>query len=68
MKLNDIIKEFDIYKTNEEKKLLEEMETFVPIEMFNEREKVILQSLIRKSCITKFVRDNKVFVCKNEGV
>jgi len=67
MKINELIKDFHIYKTNEEADLLELIKGIMPLEMFDERQQVIIESLIRKSCITKIVRDKQIFVCKNEG-
>lgn len=67
MKINDLIKSFEIYTTNEEKALLEEIDKPLPLDMFDERSQTIIQSLIRKSCITKIISNNRIYIAKNQG-
>lgn len=66
MKINELIKDFEIFTTNEEQQVLETITDLAPLSTFNERERFILTSLIRKSLITKIVHDGHVMVKKNE--
>lgn len=66
MKLNELLIDFEIAKTNEESALLERMQGIAPFDNFTEREQVILQSLIRKSLISKIQRNGSTWVVKNE--
>lgn len=66
MKLNELIKSFDIYTTNEERKLLETLDAPVPLSTFAERDQVIINNLIRKSVISKVRYNGTVMVMRNE--
>lgn len=66
MKLNELIKSFDIYITNEERKLLETFDKPVPLSTFAERDQVIINNLIRKSVISKVRYNGTVMVMRNE--
>jgi len=66
MKINELLNSFKIYTTNEEDALLEKMERMLPIEYYNEREKVVIENLIRKSLVSKVKRNNSYMVIKNE--
>lgn len=66
MKLNELIQDFSIYLTNEEKSLLDEMKGLVPLSTFQEREQVIIQNLIRKSVVSKVIYNEQVMVMPNE--
>lgn len=66
MKLNELIKSFEIYLTNEERKLLETFDAPVPLSTFAEREQVIINNLIRKSVISKVRYKGTVMVMQNE--
>lgn len=66
MKLNELIGSFDIFVTNEEKKLLEFVDRPLPLESFDERSQFILNNLIRKSLLSKVSYQGNVFVVKND--
>jgi hypothetical protein len=66
MKLNELIQDFSIYLTNEEKSLLEDINGLVPLETFQEREQVIINNLIRKSVVSKIMYNNHVMVMAND--
>jgi hypothetical protein len=66
MKLNELISNFTIYVNNEEDKLLQSINYPTPIDSFDERDRVVIESLARKSLISKVRRDNVIFVVKNE--
>lgn len=66
MKINELLGSFEIFVTNEEKELLERVEGLQSIDCYNEREKFVIENLIKKSLITKVVRNNSYMVMKNE--
>jgi hypothetical protein len=53
MKVNELIKSFEIWTTNEEKKLLKKLQTPVKISSLNEDEQFKVEAMIRKSLVTK---------------
>ena len=66
MKLNELITEFDIYMTNEERGLYEQLDQVVPLISFNERQRVIVNNLIRKSLVSKIRHNNQIMVARND--
>ena len=66
MKINELIKGFTVFTTNEERAILESMNDLTPLSSFDERERVIISDLVRKSLITKIVYNNQIMVKKNE--
>jgi|TARA_B110000495_G_C22779496_1_gene455964 hypothetical protein len=68
MKLNELIKSFDIFVTNEEESLLETLGAGArPLSSFTEHDQVIINNLIRKSVISKIViNKSSVMVMKND--
>lgn len=68
MKLNELIKSFEIFVTNEEESLLEDLGTTArPLSSFTEHDQVIINNLIRKSVISKIVvNKSSVMVIKND--
>lgn len=66
MKLNELITEFDIYMTNEERALYEQLDQVVPLISFNERQRVIVNNLIRKSLVSKIHHNNQIMVARND--
>jgi hypothetical protein len=68
MKVSELISNFDIFVTNEEKSLLETLGTEpLPLSSFTEHDQVIINNLIRKSVISKSIANNSsVMVMKND--
>ena len=66
MKLNELIKDFTIYMTNEERKVYDDLDTVVPILTFNERQQVIVNTLIQKSLVSKIRHNNQIMVARND--
>lgn len=64
MKINELIK--SIYMTNEEKNLLETFDQPVPLSSFTERDRTIIDNLIRKSVISKIRHNGTIMVRRNE--
>lgn len=53
MKINELISDFEIWTTNEEKALLEKLNKPVKLASLNEQDQFRVQALIRKSLVTK---------------
>lgn len=66
MKLNELISDFSIYVTNEEQELVETLDRPVPLSTFNERERTIIDNLVRKSVISKVMQNGLTMVIKND--
>jgi hypothetical protein len=66
MKLNELITSFTIALSNEEAEVLEKVKPVQPLQGFSPREQVIIENLIRKSLVSKVLRDNIVMVVQND--
>lgn len=66
MKINELIKSFEIYITNEEREIYENIRERTALSQFNEREQFIIHNLIRKSLVSKVVTNGQVLVVKND--
>lgn len=66
MRLNELIREFRIYMSNEESRVYNECESLRPLRSFPERDQVIIEGLIRKSLVSKVSRNGTVMVMANE--
>lgn len=62
-----LIEELKIYTSNEENAVLEKLEHLQQIETFLERERFIIENLIRKSLVIKIPYGNSYLVTKNES-
>ena len=66
MKIKDVIEQFEIFISNEEHELLEKIgNKIVPRTTFTERERFILENLVRKSLIQKIQKENDYHYRKN---
>lgn len=66
MKLNDLIRTFEIATTNEEKVLLDKLTKPEYIKNFQEREQFVLENLIRKSLVSKVIYKGEVVVVPDD--
>ena len=66
MKINELIHEFTIHQTNEEKDLLKRMQDVRPFNSYSERERLIIENLIRKALVSKIVEGQTVMVVATE--
>ena len=66
MKLNELIKDFKIFMTNEEKVELESLSAPIPYASLTGRQQVIIDNLIRKSLVSKIQTNNVIMVAKND--
>ena len=66
MKIDDVLKDFKIFTTNEEEVVLERMEGVRPMEAYTERERFVIENLIRKSLVSKILHNKTYMVRKND--
>jgi hypothetical protein len=53
MKINELVKDFKVYTSNEEKRMLEQLTQVRSLLSFSERDQFTIESLIRKSLVIK---------------
>ena len=66
MKIDDVLKNFEIFTTNEEEVVLERMEGVRPMEAYTERERFVIENLIRKSLVSKVLYNKTYMVRKKD--
>lgn len=66
MKINELIGNFTIYLSNEEQRVLDKVNGPCYISIFNENEQFVIESLIRKSLLTKSYYNGNMVVKPNE--
>jgi hypothetical protein len=66
MKIDDVLKDFKIFVTNEEKEILKKLDGVKPIEVFTERERFTIENLVRKSLVSKVGHNRTYMVTKND--
>ena len=66
MKINELITNFEIFVTNEEKVELENLSAPTPLDSLTERQQVIMNNLIRKSLVSKIRSNNVIMVARND--
>ena len=66
MKMNELIKDFRIFMTNEEKVELDKLNAPTPYASLTERQQVIMTNLIRKSLVSKIRENNVIMVARND--
>ena len=65
MKINELIQDFVIQTSNEEKTMLNKLKEIKDIENFMDREQEVIRNLINKSLVRRIERDNKTMVVAN---
>jgi len=65
MKMNELIKSFTIQVTNEESAILDKLEKTTPLSLFTEREKFVIENLVRKSMVSKVALNSQTVVVRN---
>ena len=58
MKVNEILGSFDIFISNEEKKLIEQLKDSRLLSSFSERDQFTIENLVRKSLVIKIGNQN----------
>jgi hypothetical protein len=66
MKLNDLINEFSIFTSNEERQLLDKIKQPCYIETLSEREANVAENLVRKSLLSKVRYQGSTVFMQNE--
>ena len=66
MKINELLKHFDIHTNNEEKELLKRMSEPKPFLSYTDREQFVIEALIRKALVSKRVDNDTVLVMAND--
>lgn len=68
MKINELIQDFLIQTSNEEKTMLNKLKEIKDIENFMEREQEVIRNLINKSLVRRIERDDKTMVVANGSI
>ena len=66
MKINELLGNFEIFTTNEEMQLLAKLDAETPLQSFPERQRFVIENLIKKSLVSKKMRGTQVMVIKND--
>lgn len=66
MLLNELLKDFDIQMSNEEKEVLAKCKNVRPLHSFSQRDRFVIEGLIRKSLVSKIIHNGDVLVVENE--
>lgn len=66
MKVNELLKDFEIFITNEERKLLPKLQSVSLLSSFSERDQVVIENLIRKSVVIKIGHQNPKVVANED--
>lgn len=66
MKINELISDFEIWTTHEEAKLLEKLQTPVKLASLSEQEQFKIQTMIRKSLVTKIGHEDPSVVANDK--
>lgn len=65
MKVSELISDFEIFASNEEKSVLEKIDRPVLIDSFDERERFIIDNLVKKSILSRYNQNNVTLVIRN---
>lgn len=65
MKIKDLVMNIPIWKSQEEKCLLDSISDLTMLNTLEEREQTIAENLIRKNLLVKIVKDNITYVCRS---
>lgn len=66
MKINDLIQNFEIFLTNEEKDILPKLQQLRLREEFTEREQYVIENMVKKSVVTKVKYNGETYLVQNE--
>ena len=66
MKINELLQDFVIQRSNEEQEVLDRCNELRSLNSFPERERFILENLIRKALVSKIMQGDTVMVIANE--
>lgn len=66
MQINELLGSYRVAVTNEEQTVLDKMHDVAPLHMYDEREQVVIENLIKKDLVSKLVRNKQTLVIKND--
>lgn len=66
MKINELIHQFTIQCTNEERAVLKKCNDVRSLDSYSERDRFVIEGLIRKALVSKLIQDGTVMVVINE--
>ena len=66
MKINELIQEFTIQCTNEERATLKKCNHVRSLDSYSERDRFVIEGLIRKALVSRLIQDGTVMVVANE--
>ena len=66
MKINELIHTFTIQATNEERAVLKKCNHVRSLDSYSERDRFIIEALIRKALVSKLIQGGTVMVVANE--
>jgi hypothetical protein len=67
MKINELISDFEIWTTNEERELLTKLKTPIKLASLSETEQFRVQAMIRKSLVTKIGMNDPTIVANESN-
>ena len=67
MRINELIQEFTIQTSNEEKDMLSKLQSVKNLDTFMERDQEVINQLIRKSLVRRMENDGQTMVVANAG-
>ncbi len=67
MRINELIQDFTIQTSNEEKDMLGKLQSIKNLDTFMERDQEVINQLVRKSLVRRIDRDGKTMVVANAG-
>lgn len=66
MKINELIREFTIFMSNEEEAIFDKLDDPTPLISFTEREQALIENLVRKSLVSKIKHNNLILIARND--
>lgn len=66
MKINNLVGEFTIQMSNEERALYNKLDYPQPYDSFKERDQFVIENLNRKSLVSKIKHHNMIMVVRND--
>ena len=67
MRINELIQEFTIQTSNEEKDMLSKLQSVKNLDTFMERDQEVINQLIRKSLVRRMDKDGQTMLVANAG-
>ena len=67
MRINELVTEFTIQTSNEEKEVLGKLKSAKNLDTFMERDQEVINQLVRKSLVRKIDRNGSTMVVANAG-